>query len=113
MSAVTEHVDHEHHGHSTDEADPHHVPSDRYFIKVALFLAVLTAAETATYWVDLGSIATPSLLLMMAIKFWVIIRIFMHLKFDSALFGLMFYIGLGLAIAVYCVYLFTFQFFAR
>ena len=113
MSATTEHVDHEHHGHSVDEADPHHTPSDRYFIKVAIFLAILTAAETATYWVPLGAFATPSLLLMMAIKFFVIILVFMHLKYDSKIFGTMFYIGLGLAIFVYCVFLFTFQFFEK
>jgi|JI10StandDraft_1071094.scaffolds.fasta_scaffold833985_2 cytochrome c oxidase subunit IV len=113
MSAVTEHAEHEHHGHSVDEADPHHTPSDRQFIKVALFLAVLTAAETATYWIDLGWIATPSLLVMMAVKFFVIILVFMHLKYDSKIFGLMFYIGLGLAVAVYCVFLFTFQFFEK
>jgi hypothetical protein len=37
----------------------------------------------------------------------------MHLKYDSKIFGLMFYIGLGLAVAVYCVFLFTFQFFEK
>lgn len=113
MSAATEHVEHAGHGHNTDEHDPHHTPSDRYFIKVALFLAILTAAETATYWVPLGVFATPSLLLMMVIKFWIIIRIFMHLKYDSKIFGTMFYIGLGLAVFVFCVFLFTFQFFEK
>jgi len=110
MSAVTEHATHEHH-----PAHDHHVPSDNYFIKVALFLAVLTAVETSTYWwpSSLSSFATPTLLVLMAIKFWTIIRIFMHLKFDSPIFSVMFYIGLGLALFVYIVYLFTFQFFAR
>jgi cytochrome c oxidase subunit 4 len=107
MSAVTEHADHE-----ADAHDGHHTPSDRHFINVALFLAALTAAETATYWVDLGSFATPALIIMMSIKFWIIIRVFMHLKYDSALFSVMFYIGLGLALFVYFVYLATFEFFA-
>lgn len=110
MSAVTEHVEHPDH---SDESDEHHVPSDHYFIKIAVFLAVLTAAETATYWVPLGPFATPSLLLMMAVKFLVIIRVFMHLKFDSPIFSAMFYIGLGLSIVVYVIFLSTFQFFAR
>ena len=113
MSAVTEHV--EDHGHTEGEAhtDGHHTPSDSYFIKIAGFLALLTAAETATYWVHLGAFATPALLIMMSIKFWIIIRVFMHLKYDSKLFSSMFYIGLGLALFVYCVFLSTFQFFAR
>ncbi len=115
MSAVTEHTDaaHDTEAHAVEEHDKHHIPTDRYFINIALILAALTAAETATYWVPLGAFATPTLLLMMSIKFWIIIRVFMHLKFDSKLFGTMFYIGLGLAIFVYCVFLSTFQFFDR
>ena len=48
----------------------------------------------------------------MTIKFFMIVSIFMHLKFDSKLFSVMFYIGLGLAMFVYMVFLSTFQFFA-
>ena len=108
MSTATEHAEHEHMGHAEHEP---HIPTDRYFINVALWLALLTALETSTYWIDLGSVATPALIIMMAIKFFMIILIFMHLKFDNKLFSLMFYIGLGLAIFVYCVALATFQFF--
>ena len=55
--------------------------------------------------------ATPALLIMMTIKFFMIVLVFMHLKFDSKIFGYMFYTGLGLALFVYLVFLFTFQFF--
>ena len=112
MSAVTEHAEHaEHHGHAHGGEEPH-IPTDAYFIKIALWLALLTALETSTYWIDLGSFATPALIIMMTIKFFMIVMVFMHLKFDSPLFSFMFYLGLGLAIAVYCVALSTFQFFA-
>ena len=111
MSAVTEHAEHEHHGHAHGGEEPH-IPTDRYFIVTALWLALLTALETSTYWVDLGWAATPALIIMMTIKFFMIVMVFMHLKFDSPLFSLMFYLGLGLAIVVYCVALSTFQFFA-
>jgi cytochrome c oxidase subunit 4 len=112
MSAVTEHAEHaEHHGHAHGAEEPH-IPTDFYFIKVAIILAVITAMETSTYWIDLHGWGTPLLLIMMTIKFFMIILIFMHLKFDSPLFSLMFYIGLGLAVTVYCVALSTFQFFA-
>lgn len=112
MSAVTEHAEHAEHGHAHDEP---HIPSDLYFIKTALVLAFVTALETSTYWwpESMHSFATPSLLIMMTIKFFMILLIFMHLKWDSKLFSLMFYIGLGLAIGVYIVALLTFQFFAR
>jgi cytochrome c oxidase subunit 4 len=47
---------------------------------------------------------------MMVVKFFMVVSYFMHLKFDNKLFGLMFYIGLGLAIFVYFVALATFKF---
>jgi cytochrome c oxidase subunit 4 len=116
MSATTEHADDaavepaaEHHDHDS------HVPSDGYFIRVAIVLALITALETSTYWWpdSMKSFATAALLIMMTIKFFMILLIFMHLKFDSKLFSLLFYIGLGLAIFVYMVALLTFQFFRQ
>ena len=111
MSAVTEHVE----DHSSAEAhdDGHHTPTDGYFIRVAVVLALLTALETSTYWIHIGGFATPLLLILMTIKFFMIVLIFMHLKFDNRLFGVLFYLGLGLAVFVYCIFLSTFQFFAR
>jgi len=116
MSAVTEHV--EAHGNAENHGDAHveeghHTPTDRYFIKVALVLALLTALETSTYWIHIGAFATPLLLILMVIKFLMILLIFMHLKFDNKVFSVLFYIGLGLAVLVYTAFLSTFQFFAR
>jgi cytochrome c oxidase subunit 4 len=107
MSATTEHAPDAHHAH--DE----HIPSDRYFIKIAIILAVVTALETSTFWwpKSLSTVSVVVLLILMTIKFFMIVMIFMHLKFDSKLFGFMFYTGLGLAVFVYLVFLFTFQFF--
>ena len=115
MSAVTEHAEHAEHDHHAHGGDEPHIPTDLYFIKVAVILAIVTALETSTYWWphSMHSVATPALLIMMTIKFFMIILIFMHLKFDNKLFSVMFYIGLGLALFVYCVALSTFQFFAR
>lgn len=114
MSATTDHAaqaDAAEHHHAHDE----HVPSDGYFIKIAIILAIVTALETSTYWWpdSMDSFATPALLIMMAIKFFMIVSIFMHLKFDSKIFSLMFYMGLVLAVGVYLVFLFTFQFFRQ
>jgi cytochrome c oxidase subunit IV len=112
MSSTTEHVagtevEGDHHAHDG------HVPKDSYFIKIALILALVTALETSTYWWPEGaqSWAIPALLIMMGIKFVMIVSIFMHLKFDSKIFTFMFYTGLVLAIFVYMVFLFTFQYF--
>ena len=108
MSATTEHAAE----HAHDEHDEH-IISDRYFIKIAIILAVVTALETSTFWwpKSLSTVSVVVLLVLMTIKFFMIVMIFMHLKFDSKLFGFMFYTGLGLAIFVYLVFLFTFQFF--
>jgi len=116
MSALTEHVEDHGNAHAPADAtanDGHHAPTDRYFIKVALVLALLTALETSTYWIHIGAFATPLLLILMAIKFIMIILIFMHLKFDNKLLSVLFYMGMGLALLVYTVFLSTFQFFAR
>ena len=53
----------------------------------------------------------PSLLIMMAIKFFVVVSYFMHLKHDAALFKFGFYIGLAGAVVLYAIMLTTFHFF--
>ncbi len=47
----------------------------------------------------------------MAIKFFVVVSFFMHLRFDNRVFTWMFYSGLFLALAVYIAALATFRFF--
>jgi hypothetical protein len=107
------HASDAHEAHVKSSHDGEHIPSDLYFIKVAIVLAVVTGMETSTYWWphSMHAVATPALLIMMTIKFFMIVLIFMHLKFDSKMFSFMFYTGLVLAIFVYLVFLFTFQFF--
>ena len=95
---------------SHEEAHEHGM-SDAGYIKIALILAAITALEVSTYYVDFGPLFLPSLIIMMVVKFFMVVSYFMHLKFDNKLFGLMFYIGLGLAIFVYFVALATFKFF--
>jgi cytochrome c oxidase subunit IV len=88
-----------------------HEISDRNYIVIALILAVLTALEVAATEVGLGSFLVPALLIMMAIKFFVVVSYFMHLKHDAALFKFGFYIGLAGAVVLYSVMLTTFHFF--
>ncbi len=112
--STTDHVEHtEQHTEQHVGADHHeHAPHpDIFYIKIAVFLAVLTALETSTYWVDFGPFFLPALLGMMAIKFFTVVLFFMHLKEDAKMFGMLFYMGLGLAIGVYVVMLACFQFF--
>ena len=91
-----------------DEHDSH--PSDALYIKIALILAVLTAIEVATYYVDFGRLFLPTLMLLMTVKFFIVVLFFMHLRFDAKLFGRLFYAGLAMALGVYVVALTTFEF---
>lgn len=91
--------------------DDHGHPSDNRYIVIALILAVITAAEVAASYIDLGPVFIPLLLAMMAIKFFVVVSFFMHLRFDNKVFTWLFYTGLFLAVGVYIAALTTFQFF--
>jgi cytochrome c oxidase subunit 4 len=90
-----------------------HQISDKTNILIALLLAVLTAMEVAATEISSvpESLLVPALLLMMAVKFFVVVSYFMHLKHDAALFKFGFYIGLAGAVVLYSVMLTTFHFF--
>ena len=114
---ATEHQD-EHHAHGHHAEDGHdgehgahdHI-SDNKYIVIAAILAVITAAEVAASYIDLGAIFIPLLLFMMAVKFFIVVSFFMHLRFDNRIFTWLFYTGLILAVAVYVAALLTFRFF--
>ena len=93
-----------------DEHESHDV-TDRQYIIIALLLAVLTAAEVAVSYMDLGAWLVPALLVMMSIKFLTIVGYFMHLKFDSPIFKGFFYLGVFLAVTLFGIMLTTFHFF--
>lgn len=99
-----------------DDADAH--PSRaKLYVGIALFLAVLTAVEVATYYVPdvFGGKESPiliaTLMILMVVKFWTVAWFFMHLKFDKRLLTVAFYSGLVLAVLVYLAILAAFRFF--
>src|SRR5262245_44385304 len=108
MSAETEHfeasVGH-HDSGSFGHDEVHEGLSDSKYVKVALILAAITAAEVGlTYWKSLPHwFFLLSLLTLMSIKFFTVVLFFMHVKFDNPIFGRLFYTGLGLAVFVYIV----------
>jgi cytochrome c oxidase subunit 4 len=79
----------------------HEHPGDGIYIKIALILGVITAAEVATFYVDIGKAMVPALVVMMIAKFSIVAAYFMHLKFDSTLFTRVFVSGVVLAVGVY------------
>lgn len=94
--------------HDDEDHDMH--PSDWKYVQIAVILALLTAAEVATYYVDIGALEIPVLIVLMVVKFVLVIMWFMHLKFDSPLFTKTFVAGLGMAVLVYCAFLSMFEF---
>ena len=93
-------------GHAHDDHKP-----DIFYVKVALALAVVTAAEVTLSYLDLGALFKPLLLILMVSKFVAVVSFFMHLKWDSKVFSWLFYAPLFLAIGVYLAALLAFQFF--
>lgn len=98
-------------GAPAPDQDAHHHPGDLLYVQVAIILAVITAAEVLTYFVDFGPLQTPALLVMMVVKFAMVAMFFMHLKFDNKLFSWVFVAGLVLAVLVYIAMLAMFEFF--
>ena len=94
--------------HPADAEHDH--PSDGLYIKIALILGVITAAEVMTYVVDFGALMVPSLMIMMVVKFGMVAAFFMHLRFDSPLFRRVFVAGLLTAVVVYIAALTMFEF---
>ena len=90
--------DHENH-------EDHEHPSDQKYMQIALLLAIITAAEVATYFVDIGVVLIPTLMVMMVVKFFIVAAWFMHLRFDSNMFTRFFVSGIVLAISVYFIFL--------
>ena len=90
-------------------------PGPRQYVMVAAVLAVLTGLEVAVYYMT--ALPHPLLVALLSFfafwKFVLVVLWFMHLRFDSHIFGRLFVTGLLLAIGVYLIVLFTFGVFLR
>jgi cytochrome c oxidase subunit IV len=105
------HADEHGHADDGDHAHAEHVDHpDSYYVKVAAILAAITAIEVALSYSHIGKLFLPALLSLMAIKFVMVVLLFMHLRFDSKWFNMAFWTGLILAILVYVAALTTFKF---
>jgi cytochrome c oxidase subunit 4 len=87
---------------------------DLLYVKVAGVLVVLTALEVYASYADyLDKAFLPLMLALMSTKFLLVVLFFMHLRWDSKLFGRLFWAGALLAVAVYVGALATFEYFAK
>jgi cytochrome c oxidase subunit 4 len=87
---------------------------DKVYVLTALFLAAVTVVEVLTYaapdfpaWSD--ELLVPVLMVLMAVKFFTVAYVFMHLRFDKPLLTRVFYTGVVLAALVYLAVLTMFR----
>ena len=106
--------------HETTHADPHgadahheeeHHPQWATYWKVALILTLITGVEVWIYYIP-AFVATklfvPSLLIMSAVKFAIVVAFYMHLKYDHKLFRALFIGPLIIAVSTLAGLMFLF-----
>jgi cytochrome c oxidase subunit 4 len=87
----------------------HAHPTPRQYWLIGVILAVVTAVEVAaSYWDALGGWVVPILLSLAAVKFAIVARWYMHLKFDKPIYSRFFVVGIAGAIILFTVVLLTF-----
>ena len=88
-------------------------PSPKEYVRIAIILGIVTAAEVAIYYLDaVRDLLIPLLFLFALIKFTLVVLWFMHLRFDSRTYARFFVMGLAGAITLFLVVLLTFRVFA-
>ena len=87
------------HTHEADHTSGH--PTWRTYIVIGFILTVITAVEVAIFYIEsLANLLVPILLVLSTAKFIIVVLFYMHLKFDSKIFGRVFYAPLFLAALV-------------
>jgi cytochrome c oxidase subunit 4 len=94
---------------------PHRThPSAKEYIRIAVILLVLTALEVTLYYVDIShSVLIPSLFVLAALKFVLVVLWFMHLRFDDRRYARFFVMGLAGAATLYLIVLIIFGAFSK
>jgi len=74
----------------------------RTYVNVAIALAIITAVEVATLYIPgiPNALLVGSLLVMSAIKFFLVVGFFMHLRYDSPIMRALFVGPLLIAILI-------------
>ena len=78
---------------SHSDAHAHEHPGPATYGIIALILPVITIAEVSAYYYkpwEESAIYVPSMLTMSAVKFFLVVAYYMHLKYDHKLFKALF-----------------------
>ncbi len=107
-------ADHSDHGAADAHAAPHgeeHHPTWKTYRWIALILTAITAAEVWIYYIPSfvkSRAFVPVLLTLSAIKFAIVVAFYMHLKYDSKLFRVLFTGPLAIAVLTIISLMFLF-----
>jgi cytochrome c oxidase subunit 4 len=81
------------HGEAHVSGEVHHHPGWSTYWKVALILTIITIGEVWAYYIP-SFVASrgfvPTLLVLSALKFFIVVAFYMHLKYDHKLFRALF-----------------------
>jgi cytochrome c oxidase subunit IV len=84
-------------------------PTAGTYLRVAAVLVILTVIEVGVFYVPaFYSVLVPTLLILSALKFCLVVLFYMHLKMDSRFFWFLFGAPLMLAAGVLMALLFLF-----
>jgi cytochrome c oxidase subunit IV len=81
------------HAHASHGEEEHAHPTWSTYWKVALILGLITVAEVWAYYIPsfvAGRGFIPTLLILSALKFTIVVMFYMHLKYDHRLFRVLF-----------------------
>src|SRR5271154_2906243 len=93
-------------------AEVHSPPGPRQYVIIAIVLVILTAVEVATSYLEghvNSNLIIVALVIMAAVKFFLVAAWYMHMKQDSGVFRRLFITGLILASIVYGIVFFFFS----
>jgi cytochrome c oxidase subunit 4 len=94
MSSETREIMHDQHAHP--------VGATKAYWVIGIILVLVTVVEVSAYFFEdfFGVLATPTVLVLSAAKFLLVVAFYMHLKYDSKLFSAIFIFPLALATLV-------------
>jgi len=93
---------HDHYAHTAAEhdEDKQHIGWVKYVVIFGI-LFVLTAVEVAIFYIEaLAPVLVPTLLILSAAKFVLVVLYYMHLKMDHPIFSRVFWAPFSLAVLV-------------
>jgi cytochrome c oxidase subunit 4 len=84
--------------HAPHGPGEHAHPGAKEYVAIAFVLLVITVIEVAVFYVPaMKPMLVPTLLILSAVKFGMVVLWYMHLKFDHRLFSWLFVVGVILA----------------